>query len=107
MRAVHRSSPSPNRVYHTAVDAPGSRPLSALPSRAARVLAFASIVLGGGAGGAIGRALVELQCAGDCAVPAGIGLLVGAIGVATGMAVVAVLVLRALGEWRELDDGRD
>ena len=106
MRAVHRSSPLPNRVYHTAVDASGQRPLSALPSRSARALAFVAIVLGGAAGGAIGRALVDLQCTGDCTVPAGIGLFVGAVSVAAGMAVVAVLVLRALGEWRQLGDGR-
>ncbi len=106
MRAVHRIPPSPSRVYHTAVDAPAPRPLSALPSRPARMLAFVAIVLGGAAGGAIGRALVDLQCSGDCTVPAGIGLLVGAVGVAAGMAVVAVLVLRALGEWRQLGDDR-
>ncbi|NBP50775.1 MAG: hypothetical protein EBU70_06275 [Actinobacteria bacterium] len=88
------------------MDARGERPLSALPSRSARALAFVAIVLGGAAGGAIGRALVQIQCTGDCTVPAGIGLLVGSVGVAAGMAVVAVLVLRALGEWRQLGDGR-
>jgi len=70
------------------------------------VLAFVAILLGGAAGGAIGRVLVDLQCSGDCTVAAGIGLLVGAVGVAAGMAVVAVLVLRALGEWRQLGDDR-
>lgn len=106
MRAVQRISPSPSRVYHTAVDAPEQRPLSALPSRSARALAFATIVLGGAAGGAIGRVLVDLQCTGDCTLPAGIGLFVGSVSVAAGMAVVAVLGLRALGEWRQLGDGR-
>ena len=106
MRAVHRSSPLPNPVYHTAVDGSGERPLSALPSRLARALAVAAIVIGGAAGGAIGRALVDLQCTGDCTVPAGIGLFVGAVSVASGMAVVAVLVLRAIGEWRQLGDDR-
>lgn len=70
------------------------------------MLAFVAILLGGAAGGAIGRVLVDLQCSGDCTVAAGIGLLVGAVGVAAGMAVVAVLVLRALGEWRQLGDDR-
>ncbi len=42
------------------------RPLSALPSPAARVLAFVAILVGGFAGGLIGYTLVELQCHGDC-----------------------------------------
>ena len=33
----------------------------------------------------------------------GLGALVGAIVAALGMSVVAVLVLRALGEWREIE----
>lgn len=48
--------------------------------------------------------MVDLQCADACTVGRGIGLLSGAWGMAAGMAVVAVLVLRALGEWRELGD---
>jgi hypothetical protein len=78
--------------------------LSALPSPAARVAAFAAICLGGLAGALIGYSLVELQCDGDCALPLGIGLFAGAVIAAGGMSVVAVLVLRALGEWRELQD---
>jgi hypothetical protein len=68
------------------------------------VAAFAAICLGGLAGAFIGYSLVELQCDGDCAVPLGIGLFAGAAIAAGGMSVVAVLVLRALGEWRELQD---
>ena len=41
---------------------------------------------------------------GDCGVPLGIGVLVGAVFAAGGMAIVAVLVMRALGEWREVED---
>jgi hypothetical protein len=78
--------------------------LSALPSPAARVAAFAAICLAGLAGALIGYSLVELQCEGDCALPLGLGLFVGAVVAAGGMSVVAVLVLRALGEWRELQD---
>jgi hypothetical protein len=78
--------------------------LSALPSPAARVAAFAAICLGGLAGALIGYSLVELQCEGDCALPLGLGLFAGAVIAAGGMSVVAVLVLRALGEWRELQD---
>lgn len=83
-----------------------SRPLSAIPPVAARVIAFVVILLGGLAGALIGYALVDLQCEGDCAMAKGTGLLVGAVACAAGMAVVAVLALRAMGEWRELEDGR-
>ena len=79
-------------------------PLSALPSPAARAAAFASICLAGLAGALIGYSLVELQCEGDCGLPLGLGILAGAVVAAGGMSIVAVLVLRALGEWRELDD---
>jgi hypothetical protein len=78
--------------------------LSALPSPAARAAAFAAICLAGLAGALIGYSLVELQCDGDCALPLGLGLFAGAVVAAGGMSVVAVLVLRALGEWRELED---
>jgi hypothetical protein len=80
------------------------RPLSAIPPVAARVIAFTAILLGGLAGGLIGYALVDLQCHGDCAVAKGIGLLVGAVVCAAGMAIVGVLALRAMGEWREITD---
>jgi hypothetical protein len=79
------------------------RPLSALPSVGARVLAFAAIVLGGVAGGLIGYTFAKLQCDGSCGVQRGIGTFVGAVGAAIGMSVVAVLVLRAIGEWREIE----
>lgn len=81
-----------------------TRPLSAIPPVAARVIAFAAILLGGLAGGLIGFALVDLQCEGDCAVPKGLGLLAGAVSCAGGMAIVGVLALRAMGEWREIAD---
>ena len=76
--------------------------LSALPSPAARVAAFAAICAGGLAGAIIGYSLVSLQCDGDCAVALGLGLLVGAVAAAGGMSIVAVLVLRAAGEWRDV-----
>ncbi len=80
------------------------RPLSAIPPVAARVIAFVAILLGGLAGAVIGFTLVDLQCDGDCSVPKGLGLLTGAIVCAGGMAIVAVLALRAMGEWREIAD---
>ena len=63
-----------------------------------------TVVLGGLAGGLIGFALVDIQCDGDCDVYKGIGLLVGAVLCAGGMAIVSVLALRAMGEWREISD---
>lgn len=82
-------------------------PLSALPSPVARAAAFAAICLGGLAGGLIGYSLVRIQCDGNCAVPLGLGMLTGSVAAATGMSIVAVLVLRAVGEWRELQDRAD
>jgi hypothetical protein len=78
------------------------RPLSALPSPAARAAAFVAILLGGFAGGLIGYTLVKLQCNGNCTTPKGIGTLIGSLTAAGGMSIVAVLVLRALGEWRQI-----
>lgn len=80
------------------------RPLSALPSPVARVIAFVSILIGGVAGGLIGYALVDIQYDGDGVAPLGIGLLVGAVLAAGGTAIVAVLVLRAIGEWKSIAD---
>ena len=80
------------------------RPLSAIPPVTARVIAFVVIVLGGLAGGLIGFALVDLQSDGEASVAKGFGLLVGAVVCAGGMAIVSVLALRAMGEWREIAD---
>ncbi len=55
------------------------RPLSAIPPVGVRIGAFVAILLSGLAGGLIGYSLVDLQCEGECAVPEGIGLLVGAV----------------------------
>ena len=82
-------------------------PPSALPSVGARALAFAAIVVAGICGGLIGYSVVEVQCDGNCAVPTGIGAVAGAALAAGGVAIVAVLVLRAMGEWqaREVEPG--
>ena len=81
---------------------PEERPLSALPSRKARALAFAAIMVGGTAGALIGSSLVRLQCDEGCTTLAGLAALGGALFSAAGVAVVAVLVLRAMGEWRRI-----
>ncbi len=81
-----------------------NRPLSAIPSVGVRIAAFAAICLSGLAGALIGGPLVRLQCDGNCGTPIGIGILIGALVAAGGMAIVSVLVMRALGEWHETTD---
>ncbi len=83
---------------------PEQRPLSALPSRGARSAAFISIIFGGLIGSLIGYALVDIQYDGQSSVPLGLGLLIGAVLTSGGTSIVAVLSLRALGEWRDLSD---
>ena len=63
-------------------------------------MAFAAILVAGICGLLIGRALADIQCVGDCSVPTGLAGLIGGVMGAGGVAVVAVLVLRAMGEWR-------
>jgi hypothetical protein len=91
---------SPDPSLGSATD----RSLSALPSVGVRIGAFAAILLSGLAGALIGYSLISLQCEGDCALATGLGLLVGAVIAAGGMSIVAVLVMRAIGEWREIED---
>ena len=99
---------------------PGDRPSpiarayapSALPSTTARLLAFLAIVVGGICGAVIGWSVVDLQCGSPdrpgaeqqaddgCDTLMGIGAVGGAVVGAGGVAVVAVLVLRAMAEWR-------
>lgn len=80
------------------------RPLSALPSPLARGLAFGAIVLAGLCGALIGWAFIDLQCTGDCSTASGIGAIVGGLISAAGVAVVAVLTLRAMGEWKRIKE---
>ena len=78
------------------------RRLSALPSRRARALAFLAILVAGGCGALIGASFVSLQCD-DCDAATGAGAVVGGLVAAGGVAVVSVLVLRAMGEWRRIE----
>ena len=83
---------------------PTDRPLSALPSPFARAIAFAAILVAGLCGALIGWSFVDLQCTGSCATPGGIGAVVGGVFAAVGVAVVAVLTLRAMGEWKRIKE---
>jgi len=73
---------------------------SALPSGRARALAALAILIGGTCGAMIGYSFADLQCTGDCTTWKGIGLLIGALVASVGVAIVAVLTLRAMDEWQ-------
>lgn len=81
---------------------PAERPLSALPSPGVRALAFAAILVAGAVGALIGYGFVDLQCEGDCATPTGVGAIIGGLFFAGGVAIGAVVTLRAMGEWRRI-----
>lgn len=80
---------------------------SALPPAGARILAFIAILVGGASGGLIGYGFTDLQCSADCTVLAGGAGVVGAVLGAVGVGVVAVLALRAMGEWRTVERRND
>ncbi|HLF41387.1 MAG TPA: hypothetical protein VI854_07935 [Acidimicrobiia bacterium] len=69
-------------------------------SRLAVLAAFLAVVAGGLSGAAIGYGLVGIDCEGECGTAQGFGALIGGLIGAVGVAVVAVLVLRAMSEWR-------
>ena len=83
---------------------PLTRLAAAAPSAPARGLAFGSIIVGGVCGGLIGFAFTDLQCDDGCTAWAGLSGVVGAIVGAIGVAIVAVLVLRAMDEWESVKD---
>ena len=89
-------------------DAPGNANADAepdllpptLPSRTAFLLAFLSVVVAGLFGGVIGYGLVDVGCTGSCQTPKLVGVIGGALVGAGGVGIVAVLVLRAMAEWK-------
>ena len=81
-------------------------PRTAAPPPLARALAFAAVLVAGVCGGLIGYAVVDVSCDGDCPVVAGVTGVVAAVGAAIGVAVVAVLTLRAMGEWKTTSERR-
>ena len=72
----------------------------------ARAIAFVAILVAGVCGALIGFSFVRLQCTGNCGTPTGLGALGGASIAAGGVAVVAVLTLRAMGEWKTIKEER-
>ena len=77
--------------------------LSSLPSPLARLLAFSAILAAGACGAIIGWNVVKLQVTGDASTAAAVGALIGGVGFAAGVAVVSVLALRAMAEWKATD----
>jgi hypothetical protein len=69
-----------------------------LPSRWAYLLAFGSVVLAGVLGGIIGYGIADVSSQTDLSHV--VGAFIGAAIGAGGVGIVAVLVLRAMAEWR-------
>jgi hypothetical protein len=69
-------------------------------SKGALFGAFLAVVLAGLSGAAIGFGLVDIGCTGDCGTLAGLGALFGGLLAAGGVAIVAVLLLRSMAEWK-------
>jgi hypothetical protein len=81
-----------------APDDPDAHPYAA--SRGALIGAFLAVVVAGLSGAAIGYGLVGIGCTGDCGTVSGVGALLGGLLAAGGVAIVAVLLLRSMAEWR-------
>jgi hypothetical protein len=83
------------------VDDPVSRDAPpTMPSRTAFLLAFASVIVAGIFGGVIGYGLADIDCTRSCAGSRLLAAVIGAVLGAVGVGIVAVLVLRAMSEWR-------
>ena len=90
------------------VPPPGHAPIdSALPSTGARVLAMVAIVVAGVCGGLIGYKVAQLSLTDEGELIPGLIGLAGAAFAARGVAVVSVLVLRAMGEWKTIVETGD
>jgi len=70
----------------------------------ARIAAVSSIIIAGVAGGLIGWSVVDLQCTTDCSTNAALVGVGTALICAIGVAVVAVLTLRAMAEWKAIEN---
>ncbi len=80
------------------VDAPADVP-AGVPPRGAFVLVFVAVVLAGFFGAVIGYGLTDISTDGNSPAVVAIGTLIGAVGAALGVGIVATLMLRAMSEW--------
>jgi len=69
-----------------------------LPSRGAYLLAFAAVMVAGVLGAVIGFGITDISS--DNEIATFVGTIVGALVGAAGVGIVAVLVLRAMAEWK-------
>jgi hypothetical protein len=76
-----------------------------MPSRTAFLTAFMSVVVAGFFGGVIGYGLADIDCTRSCDGSRLLSTVIGAVVAAGGVGVVAVLVLRAMAEWRRGKSG--
>ncbi len=81
---------------------PDSPLTSAAPPVWIRWVAFTSILIGGACGAMIGYGFTDLQCTGNCQGWLSAGTIIGAVCGAVGVAIVAVLALRAMDEWESI-----
>ena len=84
---------------------PSSAPTAA-PPLFARIFAVIAIVVAGLCGGLIGYAVMDIQCDDGCTTWAGLVGVGGAALAAGGVAIVAVLTLRAMSEWEATEAQR-
>ncbi len=73
-------------------------PIETAPPTGARWLAFGGVLVGGLLGGLIGYGIGDIL--GGSSTMAALGALVGGIGCAIGVGIVASLTLRAMNEWK-------
>ncbi|MDG2260779.1 MAG: hypothetical protein P8N50_00430 [Actinomycetota bacterium] len=95
--------PSRERIPDpTRIELPGlTLAPTALPSALARALAFTAVLVAGLCGGLVGWAIADLQCVGECGTISTVGAVIGTVVAAGGVAIISVLVLRAMSEWNE------
>ena len=77
-----------------------------MPSRAAFLVSFLSVVVAGVFGGVIGFGVADISCTGSCAASKLLATVLGAVFAAGGVGIVEVLVLRAMSEWRRKPPAR-
>jgi len=90
--------PRPGDPARIELPAPELAP-TALPSALARGLAFAAVLIAGLCGGLVGWAIADLQCTDGCSTISAVGAIIGTVFAAGGVAIISVLVLRAMSEW--------
>ncbi|MDG1196692.1 MAG: hypothetical protein P8O86_01620 [Actinomycetota bacterium] len=79
---------------------------TALPSVRARILAFLAIIIASFCGGLLGFSLTSLQFNPENEMWLLFGGIIGSLVAAPGVAVVVVLVLRAMAEWSDQASAR-